>query len=216
MSDERLMIFAKAPETGRAKTRLIPALGAEGAARMHGCFTRDVVERHTKPGRGLTLWRAGRLDHPIWAELGGSQEDQRDGDLGARMHAAFERSFETADRVVVLGTDSPSLPPAFVDQAFAALERVPVVLGPACDGGYYLLGLREAQAALFREIDWGTGSVLVQTLRQIEALGLCVELLPFWYDVDRPADLELLRAHAPIMAKQGVPLPRRAIEALTR
>ena len=195
----RLMIFAKAPEPGRVKTRLAPAVGSENAARLHAAFVRDVVARHRRPGRALTVWRAGDLAHPLWAELGVPLEAQPAGDLGHRMRWAFEREGAAGEAVVILGTDSPSLPPALVDAAFEALTRVPVVLGPACDGGYYLLGLRACAPPIFEGVPWGTGAVLTDTLAALQRAGLRYALLPFWYDVDRPADLTLLRAHLPTL-----------------
>lgn len=209
----RLMIFAKAPEPGRVKTRLAPALGEAGAAALHAAFVRDVVARHRRPDRRLTVWRAGDLEDPLWAELDARLETQRGADLGARMRAAFTAELAGDARVVILGTDSPTLPPALVDEAFAALERVPAVLGPACDGGYYLLGLRGGPPPIFEDIAWGTESVLVETLRCIRRVGMGCHLLPFWYDVDRPADLELLRAH---LAGPGVePRPEHTVRLLT-
>jgi uncharacterized protein len=195
----RLMVFAKAPQAGRVKTRLAPAVGAENAARLHEAFVRDVVARHARPDRPMTVWRAGDLTHPLWAELGASLETQPPGELGHRMRFAFEQEGAAGEAVVVLGTDSPSLPPALVDAAFEALTRVPVVLGPACDGGYYLLGLRGCVPPIFDDVPWGTGSVLTDTLAALRAAGQRYELLPFWYDVDRPADLTLLKAHLPTL-----------------
>ena len=115
--------------------------------------------------------------------------------------------------VVVLGTDSPTLPPALVDAAFAALARVPVVLGPATDGGYYLLGLRGLLPPLFAGVAWGTDAVLPHLLETLHAQQIPFELLDFWYDIDRPADLRLLRALAPTLPH---PRPWRTLAALER
>ena len=118
---ERLMVFAKAPVPGRVKTRL--CLPPERAAALHSAFVRDVVDRHQRPGRALTVWRAGDLEHPLWADLGVALGIQQGADLGARMRHAFTRELSGDARVVVVGTDSPSLPPRLVDAAFAASRR---------------------------------------------------------------------------------------------
>ncbi|MEZ4475185.1 MAG: TIGR04282 family arsenosugar biosynthesis glycosyltransferase [bacterium] len=205
------MIFAKAPEPGQVKTRLVPALGVEGAARLHAALLADVAERHQRPGRVVTLWRAGDLAHPIWTTLGLPLATQPDGDLGDRQRAAFAAEGADGAAVVVIGTDSPTLPPALVDAAFAALARVPVVIGPATDGGYYLLGLRGLLPPLFTGVAWGTDAVLPHLLETLHALRISFEVLDFWYDIDRPADLRLLRALAPTLAH---PRPWRTLAAL--
>ncbi|MCB9535904.1 MAG: TIGR04282 family arsenosugar biosynthesis glycosyltransferase [Myxococcales bacterium] len=210
----RLMVFAKAPTPGRVKTRLQPPLTPAQAAELHGAFVRDVVARHDRADRTLTVWRAGDLDHPLWADLGVPLATQAAGDLGARMAAAFAAELTGDARVVVLGTDSPTLPPALVDAAFAALDDVPCVVGPACDGGYYLLGARGAVPPVFAGLPWGTDDVLPRTLAALNDAGIPHRLLPFWYDVDRPADLALLRAHLPALAASGVPPPRHTMRAL--
>ena len=209
---ERLMVFAKAPAPGRVKTRLAPAVGEAGAARLHAAFVRDVVARHDNPPlRALTVWRAGDLDHPLWAELGVDLETQCSGDLGDRLAHAFAQELADDVPVVVLGTDSPSLPCAFVNRAFAMLQTHAVVLGPACDGGYYLIGIRGAMPAVFKGIDWGTESVFAQTVEALNAAGIEFALLPYWYDVDRPSDLRVLRG---LRHRLGEPQPIHTLAAL--
>ncbi len=205
----RLAIFARAPVPGQAKTRLAPALGAQGAADLHAAFVADVVERHRRPGRAITVWRDG--PHPLFDALGVALADQPPGDLGARLAACAAREAP----VVVLGTDSPTLPPAHVDAAFAALAEVPVVLGPAGDGGYYLVGVREDAPPIFDDVPWGTDRVLAHTLRRLQRASCRYHLLEFWYDVDRPADLALLAAHLPALEAAGVPVPPRTRAVLS-
>lgn len=211
---QRLMVFAKAPTPGRVKTRLQPPLTPTQAADLHAAFVRDVVERHQRPDRVMTVWRAGDLDHPLWRALGVPRATQAAGDLGARMAAAFAAELGDDARVVVLGTDSPTLPPALVDAAFEALDDVPCVVGPANDGGYYLLGARGAAPPVFDGMPWGTDAVLPRTLAALTAAGVRHRLLPFWYDVDRPADLALLRAHLPALIAAGDPPPRHTMALL--
>ena len=189
------------------KTRLCPPCTPADAADLHGAFVRDVVARHQRVGRRTTVWRAGDADHPLWGDLGVPLARQRGGDLGARMAAAFADECGDGARVVVLGTDSPSLPPSLVDAAFEALAHVPCVLGPACDGGYYLLGARGSVPPVFDDMPWGSAGVLPRTLAALRTACVPVHLLPFWYDVDRPADLDLLRAHLPVLAALGEPAP---------
>jgi len=206
MSAETLMIFAKAPEPGCVKTRL--ALPPEHAAAVHAAFVRDVIDRHQRPHRRTTVWRAGDLAHPFWDTLGVALDVQGEGGLGARMAAAFAQEITDDARVVILGTDSPSLPPRFVDAAFDALTTHPLVIGPACDGGYYLLGMRGAVAPIFLEdMAWGTDEVLRRTLAAARDAGVDYHVLDFWYDVDRPADLALLRDHLHALAAAGEPSP---------
>ncbi|MHC4838137.1 MAG: TIGR04282 family arsenosugar biosynthesis glycosyltransferase [Planctomycetota bacterium] len=207
---ERLCVFAKAPVPGRSKTRLAPALGEEGAAALHAAFVRDVVDRHARAGRAVTVWRAGDPAHPFWATLDEPQRDQAGGHLGARMAHALAVSLTDASRVVIIGTDSPTLPPSLVDAAFDALRENACVVGPAFDGGYYLIGARGGVPPVFCDIAWGTGTVLGDTLAGLRAASVRYQILPFWYDVDRPDDLALLRAHLPDVA----PPPRHTIAAL--
>jgi rSAM/selenodomain-associated transferase 1 len=188
------MIFAKAPIPGRVKTRLSPAVGPARAARLHTAFVRDVVARHQQPHRRTTVWRGGDPDHPLWAALGVELATQPDGHLGERLTVAFEAELTDDAAVVVLGTDSPTLPPGLVDQAFAALDTHAVVIGPACDGGYYLIGMRGAVAPVFSGISWGSGAVFSQTIEKLNAAAIDYALLDYWYDIDRPEDLRMLRA----------------------
>jgi len=125
---------------------------------------------------------------------------QSDGDLGMRMRSAFEDVFAAGfERVVLIGSDLPTLPPDHITMAMIGLDRVPIVLGPAEDGGYYLIGLREPHPELFDGIAWGRREVLTQTFACAARVGASVELVPAWHDVDEPADLQRVssspRAH---------------------
>lgn len=219
---QRLMIFAKAPMPGRVKTRL--RLPPERAAAVHAAFVRDVVARHQRPGRAVTLWRAGDLDHPLWSALVEAHAltlaVQPAGDLGDRMRAAFTAELTHGARVVILGTDSPTLPPRLVDAAFAALEHAPVAVGPAADGGYYLMALRApAGDAVFdalypADMKWGTEEVLPRTLDRLAAAGLPFRVLDPWYDIDRPADLAFAAHHIPSLIAAGDPAPGHTMRAV--
>jgi len=192
----RLILFTRYPEPGRTKTRLIPALGAHGAAALQRRMSEAIVTRMA----------AFAADYPVRPEIryaDGNQQameawlsndipclDQGEGDLGDRLLRAFAQSFaQGAQAVVVIGADCPDLTPALFSQAFSALARKDLVLGPAMDGGYYLIGLTRPAPALFAEIPWGGGEVLAATLKQAQALELATHMLEPLADVDRPEDL---------------------------
>ncbi len=191
-----LRIFTKYPQPGSVKTRLIPTLGGEGAAILHRrmvTHTLVTVQRFNREGRHL-LWvcfdGATQAEMERWLGAGLHFSPQKQGDLGYRMDAAFREDFAIgARRSVIIGTDCPGLNSSILHQAFAALGHADVVLGPAHDGGYYLVGLRKMIPDLFRGIEWGTSRVLSETLAIADRLGLAVHQLPILHDVDRPEDL---------------------------
>lgn len=198
MTIDRLIIFTRYPESGKAKTRLIPALGAEGAAALH-CRMAD----HT-----LLQVQALQLQHPLCVEVrfaGGNRDLMRrwlgndlmytvqgEGDLGDRMGRSLQSAFNSGvNRTLIIGTDCPDLNASLLEQAFCELQQHDLVLGPASDGGYYLIGLRSWIPQLFVNIEWSTASVLERSLAIAEELNLSVALLPVLSDVDYPADLEI-------------------------
>lgn len=195
----RILVFAKAPVAGRAKTRLIPALGAEGAARLQGALLEDALQRARAAGpAGLELWGTG--DDPqgwlpaLAARYGASLHEQCDGDLGARMQDALARASADGAPALIIGTDAPGLTAAGIAQAGDSLARHDAVIVPALDGGYVLLGLRQAPDVLFSDIEWGTDRVLAATRERLRALAWRVDERPAAWDVDRPEDLERVRA----------------------
>ncbi|WP_070987827.1 TIGR04282 family arsenosugar biosynthesis glycosyltransferase [Halofilum ochraceum] len=195
----RIVVFAKAPVPGRAKTRLIPALGPEGAARLQAALLEDALQRARAAGpAGLELWGTG--DDPqgclpaAAARHGASLRDQCDGDLGARMQHALACATADGTPALVIGTDAPGLTPARIEQAGESLARHDAVLVPALDGGYVLLGAHAAPAELFTGIDWGTDRVLAATHARLRTLGWRVDERPVVWDVDEPEDLERVRA----------------------
>lgn len=192
--DRALLIFTRYPTAGRAKTRLIPLLGAEGAAQLHRHLAEQTlatarlgqssyrIHLHTSGGRPAD-WRAW-----LGPDLG--YRPQVAGNLGRRLHQGIRQALGAgAQQVVVIGTDCPDLTPDLLAQAFEALQRADLVLGPAVDGGYYLLGLRADHPELFTGMAWGTDQVLTQTLAQAAALDLTVANLPPLADIDRPEDV---------------------------
>jgi rSAM/selenodomain-associated transferase 1 len=192
--------MVKAPRAGAVKTRLVPPLTGDAAASLAASFARDTVESLRRVVREVVIAYApdgGRAT--LEAVLGGEGLlwfAQRGEDLGARIESAASHAFETSrGPVVVVGTDSPTLPPAFVERAFASLSagESDVALGPTEDGGYYLVALREPFEGLFRNVEWSTPRVYGQTALNASRLALRVLELPRWYDVDTGADLLRLR-----------------------
>jgi hypothetical protein len=194
----RLIVFTRYPEPGESKTRLIPALGPRGAADLHRKMTEHTLSwaRRWKErcAGSLEVYFTGRNEESFQEWLGPdlSYRPQPEGDLGGRMDEAFHQAFrEGAEKVVIVGTDCPGLSEDLAQDAFAGLDQGDAALGPAKDGGYYLIGLRRPVEELFRGIPWGTTEVLAKTLAAAQRLGLRVSLLETLDDVDRPEDLPI-------------------------
>lgn len=188
--------MTRLPCEGRNKTRLTPSLGAAGAAQFHDRLARHTI-RHASEfcaANGtvkLVIWLAGGSPEEGRQWLGNHYlKEQKAGDLGVRIASAVECAFaEGAQRVVVIGTDCPELDGRGLEAAFAALDDFPLVFGPACDGGYYLVGLRERCPAIFENIGWGGASVLAESLAAAQSSGASACLLEMLPDVDTPEDL---------------------------
>jgi rSAM/selenodomain-associated transferase 1 len=193
-----VIVFARAPQPGKAKTRLIPALGKAGAAALHRLLAvhslRVAADARIGP---VELWCTPDTSDPFFREcqgsLGVSLHAQGVGDLGARMQRAFESALARASRAILVGSDIPALSAQYLRDAERALAGGDdVVIGPAEDGGYVLVGLSRCDPELFHGIPWGGPEALAETLRRIAALGWRVIELPALWDVDRPEDLERL------------------------
>jgi uncharacterized protein len=190
-----IAVLAKTPVAGLAKSRLIPVLDAEGAASLQARFTERAVATARDAGIGpVTLWAAPDQTHPLFAALrkkfSVTLARQPEGDLGDRMHAAVTAVNGPA---LVIGTDCPALSADHLHLAAATLRNYDVVIIPAEDGGYVLIGLRRPQAALFTDMEWGTAVVMAETRRRLRSLTLSWRELPALWDVDTPADLERVR-----------------------
>ena len=200
----RLIVFTRFPEPGQSKTRLIPALGPAGAAELH----RQMVEHTLRWAKDLRehiplsieIRYAGRPLEPFQRWLGPtfSYAEQGDGDLGQRMLRSLQDAFRmNLKKVLLIGTDVPDLSANLIEGALILLNSSDLVLGPADDGGYYLIGLRRVIPQLFQGIPWGTEEVLRKTLHLAQAANLSYSLLPSLPDVDRPEDLPVWRRHIP-------------------
>jgi len=193
-------ILARAPVPGQAKTRLIPALGAAGAAGLQRWLLQRTVATALAADIGpVTLWCAGDPRHPDFAHCRGfgpvALRPQAEGDLGARMLVALRESPTGA--TLVIGTDCPALTAAHLRAAARELDGHDAVLLPAEDGGYVLVGTVRPLPEIFAGIDWGTAQVMVQTRARLRAAGLRWSEPATLWDVDRPADLDRLAALYP-------------------
>ena len=196
---EKLIIFTRFPQAGTTKTRLIPALGATGAAELQRRLSERIVrhgrELASSRGAALEICYAGGDAELVAAWLGADLRTvpQGEGDLGQRLSRAFACAWQEGFRQVVLvGADCPALTIEIMQGAFAALTDHDLVLGPATDGGYYLLGLARPAPGLFQEQPWGDAGLLAATLAKAGKLGFSVQLLEELADVDRPEDLHHL------------------------
>lgn len=214
-SHARLLIFIKAPLPGQVKSRLIPLLGAAGAARLQERLTRRLVGMMAESGVcPLELWVAPDTDHPLFEDLqrrwGLPVHLQRGRDLGERMATACTEALGRARRVALIGSDCPALTPPLIGRALAELQGVDAVLGPAEDGGYVLLALKRAEPVLFEGMPWSTERVAELTRERMRSLRWRWRELPELWDLDRPADLLRLR-ECP-----GAPTYGRLISRLSR
>lgn len=218
-------VMAKAPRAGEVKTRLVPPLLPEEAAALSACSIQDVVEDflvagRTVKARGYVAY-SPRGSEALFRDLMPPEihllAPRRIGLGHSLLDAAEDLLAFGYGAACLVNADSPTLPPSFLVQAAETLhipgERV--VLGPACDGGYYLIGLKQPHRHLFHDIDWSTERVFRQTVDRAASLGLPVVVLPTWYDVDDPVSLrwlcdELLFGRSPRFAGEGYVAPHVA------
>jgi rSAM/selenodomain-associated transferase 1 len=228
-------MLVREPIPGTVKTRLIPAFGAAGATALYRAFVEDACAR-LAPRVPLAL-ACAPLPAPAAAASfvamlarrhGVPVMPQEEGDLGARMRAIATAALASVSGVVLLGSDVPTLPVARVTAALRALRSrgarsrttpARVVLGPSLDGGYHLLGLRAPLPDIFARMPWSSDRVLARTLARLRRARIAPTLLPAWYDVDTPADVDLLTRHLSVLATLGedrCPRTRRVLARLCR
>lgn len=199
-ADARILVFAKAPDIGQVKTRLIPALGAHGAAELHEKLVRHTLTTATQTALcPVALWCAPSSEHPFFencrAEFGITLHTQQGSDLGERMHHALTITLQQCAYAVLIGTDCPALTAHELHQALALLQQgVDAVLGPAQDGGYVLIGVCRTHPEIFNEVKWGASTVLNETRARLHSLEWRWHELSEQWDVDRPEDLQRLEA----------------------
>ena len=216
MQDPVLVIMAKLPAAERTKTRLCPPLSPAGAAALYEAMLRDTIELVARlegvqlaiavtPPEAVGDFRRTSPPHAILLPVAGA-------DIGDCLSEVLERLLAIGySQAIAVNSDGPTLPIDHLREAVIRLAEadVDVVLGPSEDGGYYLIGLKQHQPMLFQRIEWSTERVLAQTLARAEEAGLNVVLLPPWYDVDTPADLDSLRSELATLQAEALPHTRR-------
>ena len=194
----QLGVFAKYWEPGEVKTRLAKTIGNSQAAEIYKHFICNTLERTTAIASRHTLVVTPERRLPEFLDItpdGWSLETQSDGDLGERISAYFNLAFEHQfKKVLLVGSDSPTIPTEIIKQAFEELDHFDCVIGPSRDSGYYLIGLRDFQPGIFEDIQWSTDLVFEQTMARAAALKLSVSTLATWYDVDTIEDLKRVLA----------------------
>ncbi len=222
---DALITMTKAPIPGEVKTRLCPPLTPDEASTLHGSFVLDELERSRKAikTQALRVHRylgcAPSPDHAFFRVLEARQEvrllPQIGDDLGARMHHAFDQLFQRGyQRIIMVGTDLPDLPPTTYVEALTLLNEHDLVLGPAVDGGYYLIGMKQPNPDLFSNIPWSTNQVTARTLERAKVLGLSHACLPPGHDIDSLDDLLNLIQHSSSKEGTRAPLSQRTSEVL--
>lgn len=190
----KLLIFTKSPVLGEVKTRLQPDYSPEQSLQLHTILMKKTlaltkklddfdVELCCAPNRNTLFFLECENDFPI------QLSNQEGADLGERMAFSLSLALQTSEKVVVIGTDCPDIDKTYLEQAFAALENVDAVIGPAADGGYVLLGLKRFSPELFTNFLWGSSRVLSQTRQVLNNLSWSYKELDIMHDIDRPEDL---------------------------
>jgi rSAM/selenodomain-associated transferase 1 len=192
-----LLVVAKKPAPGKTKTRLCPPLNSEQAAELYECFLRDTLAiMRGVPDVLLKIVYLPQNAHNYFRNLAPDMDlvQQRGDSLGERLdNLLTDVLLHGADKAVVINSDSPTLPATYLVQAFEQLSAADVVLGPASDGGYYLIGMKEPQSHLLRKVQMSTPNVLLDTLELARTKSVTISLLPEWYDVDTVEELHRLR-----------------------
>ena len=225
-----IVVFAKAPIAGQVKTRLIGILTPEEAKDLYICFLKDTFEfleefleesededEDNELSLVLGFTPADDLEAFEAADLNGCLMLAQSGnDLGERLKNCFDDLFGMGFKsVIIIGADTPTLPTEIISEAFSILteEKNAITIGPTVDGGYYLIGMNSPHPALFENVSWSSDQVMIQTSQRAEMNGLTLSLLPEWFDVDSPADLERLKVN--IRTEEGDPYyTKRFLKAL--
>ncbi len=204
-----LIIFVKAPLPGTVKTRLQKDLGRDETVRVYKSFITEITSQYAgMRGFDRLLGCAPAKDHEFLKEIAEKNKmktfDQRGSDLGKKIVNAFKDYFKKGyTDVILIGSDSPTIPKEFIRKAFRALEKNDFVVGPCCDGGMYLVGARKKiESRLFQNIPWDTSDVLNMVLEKLYRYKIQFSMLPFWYDVDNIDDFRFLKLHLRYLKKE--------------
>lgn len=219
MNTAAIVVMAKQPQRGQSKTRLCPPLSFAQAAQTAEALLLDTLALvGTVSSADLAIAITPPGSEPYFANIAppGTRLLPVEGrDIGSCLDQVLQRLLALGYRqVLALNADGPSLPPAVLSQAVVALETQDLILGPTRDGGYYLIGLVQPQPALFTNIAWSTSTVCAQTLQRARALGLQTALLPSWYDIDTPHDLQRLQAELSGLPPEKLVYTRRLLSTL--
>ena len=219
-----LGVFAKYWQPGRVKTRLAASIGSENAAVLFQRFVKQTLVRHRHSGDQRSIWIWPHEREPEFREFAPAEWTvrlQSDGDLGQRMNAYFEsflsqKNNSGNEQVVLIGTDSPSLPSSIIEDAFAALQDHDCVIGPSQDGGYYLIGMNRPIPELFQDMPWSSDQVLPNTLKRLQSLAFSCHQLPIWNDIDDIDDLKHLQQQLQLACgpKSQNPLDAELLQAI--
>ena len=195
--DTCLVIFAKSPIPGKVKTRLIPELGKEGACQLYKSMAQKIITNLSMANLcHVHLYVHPDINHDFFKDLQETNEltmiRQEGKDLGDRMSHAISTSLERYAKAIIIGTDCPEYSADYIERAISVLDDKDVVIGPAKDGGYVLIGMKQFYPNLFTHIEWGQSSVLSKTLKKIDEKSLQYQLLPALHDIDIPADLNFI------------------------
>jgi uncharacterized protein len=188
MKNEAIIVFQKNPQRGKVKTRLAAGIGEEAALKIYLLLLELTFKELATCKSEVIVYYSDFLPNPN-SSANKLERIQRGQDLGERMKNAFEEIFSLGyKKVIIIGTDCPELTTGHLEKAFQDLDNFDVVIGPAADGGYYLLGMRTYCANLFHQIEWSTSGVLSQTLQNATDFGLSVGFLPLLHDIDDKED----------------------------
>ena len=206
-NNNAVILFARDPILGQVKTRFNSFLDDETILKLYKCFLEDSLAKIQQVGNadcfvGISHENNSGFFNKL-ESFGMTLFSQQGKDLGDKMRRAFiDRFMQGYNKVVIIGSDSPSLPVSYIDKALDS-ER-DLVLGPSIDGGYYLIAMRGKVFEVFSGVDWGTDKVLYETLQLVKEGSFSFDLLPVWYDVDLPEDLKFLKTHLLLITQAGL------------
>ena len=205
--NKAVILFARDLILGQVKTRLSSLFDDETILRLYTCFVEDSLEKIRQVDNADCF--VGISPSNISGFFNGIEDSdtrlfiQQGKDLGDKMRQAFvDRFSDGYKKVVIIGSDSPSLPVSYINQALNSDKDL--MLGPSTDGGYYLIAMTGKVSEVFDGIAWGTEQVLDETLNRVKKAGVSLELLPVWYDVDFPEDLKFLKTHLELITQSGL------------